>query len=277
MRIAVTGANGYIGSHIAAQLERDEDTAVRLVRKPEGKNSVRFVLGEEVPSACLAGTDGLVHCAYDFHERASEGAARINVEGTRMLLESCKAAGIGRIVLISSMAAFPGCQSIYGKAKLAIEEIARQFGAVIVRPGLVYGGDAGHLVGALSRQASKTRVLPIIGGGQRLYVCHVDDVARGVSRLCHNDPPAGVVTLASPIAVTFREFLRQIAGRKMIFIPVPYQPVLWSLRILESLHLQLGFHSDSLIGLMNNDPHPDFSHLGSIGFEPRPFAGERTE
>ena len=272
MRIAVTGANGYVGSHIAAQIQRDGDSVMRLVRNPDhGRGDVRFVLGEEIAATSLGGVQRLVHCAYDFQQRTPEASARVNVEGTRELFRSAREAGVEGIVVISSIAAFPGCRSVYGRSKLAIEKVARDFGAVIVRPGLVYGNDPGHLVGALKKQMQKTRVLPVIGGRQPMYLCHVDDLARGVSRLCRTPPPDGVVTVAWPTPVTFREFLRQLAGRKMILIPVPYLPVLWTLRLAESIGLNLGFHSDSLMGLIHSDPNPDFSHLGAIGFEPRPF------
>lgn len=272
MRIAVTGANGYVGSHVVAQVQREGDIVVKLVRNPApGSGALRFVLGESLQASSLTGVQRLVHCAYDFRQRTPEASSLVNVEGTRSLLGSARAAGVEGIVVISSMAAFPASRSVYGRSKLAIEDVAREFDATIVRPGLVYGDNAGHLVGALEKQMRKRRVLPLMGGSRPMYLCHVDDLARGVSRLCRTGPPPGVVTVAWPTPVSFREFLRKLARRRMFFLPVPYQPVLWSLRLTESLGLRLGFHSDSLIGLIHNDPHPDFSHLDAIGFDPRPF------
>lgn len=105
-----------------------------------------------------------------------------------------------------------------------------------------------------------------------MYFCRVEDVATGVAGLCRGPAPNGVVTLACPVPVTFKAFLRGIAKKDPMFvIPVPYQPVLWGLRIAESLHLPLKFRSDSLIGPMNTDPSPDFSAFRACGFQPRAF------
>jgi nucleoside-diphosphate-sugar epimerase len=273
MRVAITGANGYVGSNVVSRLERDGDTVIRLVRKAGGDpGAVRYSLGETLPASSLRDVEALVHCAYDFMQPTPEASVAINVEGTRNLFRSARDAGVRRIVYISSMSAFATCRSAYGRTKLAIEEVAAEFCAAIVRPGLVYGNNSGHIVGKLEALMHKTPVLPIIGGNRPVYFCHVEDVATGVAGLCRGPAPNGVVTLACPVPVTFKAFLRGIAKKdRMFFIPVPYQPVLWGLRIAESLHLPLKFRSDSLIGLMNTDPSPDFSALHACGYQPRAF------
>src|ERR1035438_7026668 len=136
MRVAITGANGYIGSNVVSRLERDGDTVIRLVRNAGGDpGAVRYSLGETLPASSLGALEALVHCAYDFMQPTPEASVAINVEGTRNLFRSASGAGVRRIVFISSMSAFASCRSAYGRTKLAIEEVAAEFGAVIVRPG----------------------------------------------------------------------------------------------------------------------------------------------
>ena len=51
----------------------------------------------------------------------------------------------------------------------------------------------------------------------------------------------------------------------MVLIPVPWRLIWFGLIVLERLGLNLRFRSDSLIGLVNSDPHPDFSATRSLG------------
>ena len=272
MKIAITGVNGYVGSTIASHFAQRNDEIVRLVRNPTSSpDAIKFTLGDYPPEAAFRGVDALVHCAYDFEQHTWQGTSTVNIEGSRRLFERAITTGVPRIIFISSMSAFPGCKSVYGKSKLAIEKLAMEVKAVVVRPGLVYGNKAGHLVGALERLMKKTSVLPLIGGSQSVYHCHVDDLARAVCNLVRADLPSGVVTLAHPVPTTFKGFLATLSGRKMFFLPVPHLPLLWALLLAERFHVPLKFHSDSLIGLMHTDPSPDFSRLHTIGFEPRPF------
>src|ERR1039457_7470182 len=184
MRVAITGANGYIGSNVVSRLERDGDTVIRLVRNAGGDpGALRYSLGEPRPPASLGALEALVHCAYDFMQPTPEASVAINVEGTRNLFRSASGAAVRRIVFISSMSAFASCRSAYGRTKLAIKEVAAEFGAVIVRPGLVYGNNSGHIVGKLAALMQKTPVLPIIGGERPKNFCHVEDAAKGGGRL----------------------------------------------------------------------------------------------
>jgi nucleoside-diphosphate-sugar epimerase len=200
------------------------------------------------------------------------------VQGTAKLFAAAKAAGVQRLVLISTMSAFTGCKSLYGRAKLAMERIAAEAGALILRPGLVYGDRAGGMYGSLDAQVKKSRLLPLIGGGKQvLYLVHEEDLAAAALRFCESDSPAPAepVTAAHAQPWTFREILDDIAKRAGVqrrYLPVPWQPVWLALKAAETLGLRLGFRSDSLVSLMNQDPHPDFSRGQAIGFQPRPYA-----
>jgi len=71
-------------------------------------------------------------------------------------------AAVESIVVISSLSAFAGCRSLYGKAKLQIESLALSADAVVIRPGLVYGNDSGGMFGRLVRQVRGSRLLPVL-------------------------------------------------------------------------------------------------------------------
>ncbi len=283
--LALTGANGWVGRCLARHFRKLGWRVLGLVRKPsptglEVGDETRFQLGEDVPPAALEGADALIHCAYDFAPCAWGEIERVNVEGTRRLFAAAKAAGVRRLVLISTMSAFEGAKSLYGLAKLEMEKIAHEAGALVLRPGLVYGDRAGGMYGSLVGQVQKSAVIPLIGGGtQVLYLVHEQDLAEFAYRFCAGESaaPRQPVTAAHEQPWTFRGILEEIAGRlgrKPKFIPVPWRWVWLALKTAEKIGLKLGFRSDSLVSLVNQNPRPDFSQGAAVGFHARPYATE---
>jgi nucleoside-diphosphate-sugar epimerase len=279
----VTGARGWLGRCVAAHFRGAGWRVRELTRTPSAESVERgetavFQLGEAVSSDRLAGANALVHCAYDFQERKWPAIEARNVSGSARLFEAARTAGIGRLVCISTMSAFPGCRSLYGRAKLEIEAIAAGMGALVLRPGLIWGRNAGGMFGSLEKQvAGGARVLPLIGGGrQRLYLVQQADLCALLQRFACGEfsAPAGPVTAAHEAPWTLREILEEIArvhGRRLSFVPVPWWPVWAGLKSAELLGLRLNFRSDSLVSLMHQNPHPDFSVGAGLGFHPRPF------
>src|SRR5262249_44792122 len=138
---------------------------------------IQFELGRVPEAAALARLEALVHCAYDFSVAGWDAVNRRNVEGSVALIRAASQAGVGEIAFISSISAFSGCKSDYGRGKLAVEQAVLNAGGAVVRPGLIYG-DAQRrgVFGALER-LTRLPVLPLFDGGQQpLYPVHIDDV-----------------------------------------------------------------------------------------------------
>jgi len=182
-------------------------------------------------------------------------------------LKTAKEQGISRGVFISSVSAFEGCRSLYGKAKLLIEAAAIELGFAAVRPGLVHGANPGGMMAALQRAASAGPLLPMIGDGSYpQYLVHDEDLARLLFLLCQKEAPLEKrpITAANPEKVPLRDIIRRIAarkGRRIRFVPIPWQLLFLGLRTLETLRLPAPFRSDSLIGIVFQNPEPDF-HAG---------------
>lgn len=274
---AVTGASGYVGARIAQHLATAGWRVIRWGRNPPpGEASVQFQLGEEVAPASFAGVHALVHCAYDFRPRRWHQISEVNVRGSEKLLRAARAAGVERIVFLSSLSAFDGCRSLYGRAKLEIEMTARSVGAVVIRPGLVYGRDAGGVFGGLVKQVRQSRFVPLLDGGRPVqYLVHDEDLGRFVARCAGgNVPSAKPIALAHNHSISLRRLLVELAGvldRRVTFLPVPWRAAWLILKTLEAARLPAPFRSDSLIGLIYQNPAPDFSLAESLGAECRPF------
>src|SRR5512145_3271734 len=90
LRIAITGAGGFVGSHLQRQFRSLGHTVVPLCRKDASNAGewIPFSLGEEVAPESLRGFDVLVHCAYDFRTSNVEEDRRRNVDGSILLLNA---------------------------------------------------------------------------------------------------------------------------------------------------------------------------------------------
>ena len=209
--------------------------------------------------------DALVHCAYDFRPLRWNDINRVNVDGSIRLLRAAREHGVKRGLFISSLSSFEGCKSNYGKAKLLIETESLRLGYAVVRPGLVYGPSAGGMMGALSRAAKSGRLLPLIGDGSYpQYPVHCEDLAKLVFLLCQAETrlPARPVSAAHPGAISLKDLITTLAardGNRPVFIPIPWRILHLGLKTLEALHLPAPFRSDSLLGIVFQNPAPDFS------------------
>src|SRR5579871_161828 len=168
---AITGANGYVGSVVARWFANHGWKVFALTR---GENTgpypqIPFFLGATLePKVFEAnGITTLIHCAYDFRPVDWPSIRRTNVEGSQSLLQSAKQGGVRKVIFISSISAFPGCASLYGRAKLEIEAAVTKLGGTMVRPGLIYGSTvSGGMFGALRSQVLTRRVIPLLGSGE---------------------------------------------------------------------------------------------------------------
>ena len=233
-RVAVvTGASGYLGSRICAILESHGWQVVELVRSPG--QSHRLARGYDLAGQVSAevgdllySADVLVHAAYDLSLTSPKDIWRVNVGGTRRLLEVAAEARIRRILVLSSMSAFSGTSQLYGRAKLEIEAMTVASGGCAVRPGLVYGNRPGGMAGAL-RKLTSWPIVPTIAGGGRLYTVHEDDLATAIAALATTETlPPGTISVAYPNPVRLSELMAAFAaeeGRRCRFIPVPWQLV----------------------------------------------------
>jgi nucleoside-diphosphate-sugar epimerase len=278
---AITGSNGYVGSCVKNYFAANGWEILELTRQPKpGARAVQFQLGGEISPAALAGADALVHCAYDFKPLTWQEIRAVNVAGTEKLFRAARAAGVKKIVCISSISAYDGCRSLYGRAKLEIEKIARDHGAQVIRPGLVYGNDSGGMFGKLAQQVKKSSVIPLIGDGSQIqFLVHNEDLCAFIEKFA-----AGKVEIAPQILTAaneqpwpFKKLLLEIArsqNKKVKFIPLPWRLVWLGLKSAEACGLRLNFRSDSLVSLMYQNPRPDFSANAGAGLVCRPFRVE---
>jgi len=277
---ALTGAYGYVGSRIGRALEADGWRVLALSRRSSNdSHKIPWSLGgqhcitEELRCYSVA---ALVHAAWDFTQVRANDIERVNVQGSLRLFEQAVAAGVSRVVFVSSMSAYPEARSLYGKAKMAVEVGARKFPTVTIRPGLVFGDQPGGVFAAMQRKVDRSSIIPLIGDGSYpQYMVHEEDVgAAVVSALGIVNIPPEPVNVAHPQPWPFRKLVERIVDsrkRHVRLVAVPVSLVLYGLKLTESLGLRSGFRSDSVVSLLSPNPHPEFNCVRLLGVYPRPF------
>ena len=205
----VTGATGFVGSHVArALVERGDDVRV-TVRASSSRDAIAGLdvdvsvaqLGDRVAlRRALRGIDRVFHVAGTTNLRASDAELlRVNVEGTRVVMEEALRAGVERVVHTSSIGAVgpareqravdernafpPGVGVPYAESKHAAEAealrvAARGLPVVIVCPAHVFGrGDLGPTSTGVVRRFLLRRIPAYVPGA--INVVDVTDVAAG--------------------------------------------------------------------------------------------------
>ena len=281
MNIAITGASGYLGSRLSYELRTAGHQVYALVRSPSKKLDIQFLL--QNVSQCKnifpqLNLNVLIHCAWDMSLKNPSNSHEINVINSINLFKIAKEAGDIKIIFISSMSAFNGCISTYGKQKLEVEKIVLAMGGIVLRPGIIWGADCtGGMFHTLTNLVDKLPVVPMIGtGNNTLHLSHVADLADLVCKIVANIPQVNycLITAASSRPMSLREILRQCANLKKkstILMPIPATIILFILKLMEIFRVPIRMRSDSVIGFVNADKKPIFDQeifkkIGFLGF-----------
>ncbi len=241
-RFLVTGATGFLGTHLATELEAEGHEVVRFARSSGGD-----ILDAVSVRAAAAGCAGAFHCAGKVSRRPedAEDLYRVHVEGTRTVLDACEAAGVARVVIASSSGTVAVSESAdaigtendaapigliarwpYYRAKLFAERAAlERSGAlevVCVNPSLLLG--PGDLNGSSTEDVRLflERAIPAVPAGGLSLVDARD--AASAMRLAMDRGRPGERYLVGACNLTVRDFferLGRVSGVRGPWLPMP--------------------------------------------------------
>lgn len=239
MKTLVTGANGFVGTHLVEALLARGHSVRALVRKTSDlsnlpKERVELAYGDVTDAACLPaaleGIDVVYHVAGITKARSLAEFVRVNCDGTVNVMSAAAAfAKPPRVIFVSSIAAAGPCAadraleegdackpvSRYGTSKAMAEEKVRAMAdkvpVTIVRPPIVYG-PRDRDVFELFKMAAGGLVVQAGFAARRFSVVHVHDLAIGLAligekgaTLTPDDPARGIYYVADDGPFLWRE------------------------------------------------------------------------
>ena len=270
MKILLTGASGFVGSHILDSLRARGLATVLLLRPTSNKQFIASHLPEvelrpgsisdpESLRQAMAGVTHVIHCAGATRAARVSGFYEVNQAGTRNVVNAVNGqpGRVQRLVHVSSLAAAgparpeqpareqdpPSPVSEYGKSKLAGElEVRNHCRAehVILRPPAVYGPRDAEFLRLF--QAAKCHLLARLGGGQTLSLVFVRDMVEAVVT-CLDHPAAVGKTyfVAAREIVTARRIAEEVAAQMNVWtlpLPVPLALV-WLMCLAQEIRTRL--------------------------------------
>ncbi len=225
LTVFITGAGGFIGRALLQHLaDSSANLSIRaLTRRPRGESSAdgpdQEVVGDLLdPTSyrqALEGCDTVVHLAAATGRAAPSVYQKVNVEGTRVLLEACKAAGVRHFLYVSTIAAaYPDKRYYpYARTKAQAERFVMESGLsfAIVRPTVVIG-EASPIWTTLRKIAGMPFV-PMLEGARPVAVqpVHAGDVVRGIELILSSGRFDGeILELGGPKMLPLRDFLAMV-------------------------------------------------------------------
>ena len=290
--VIVTGGTGYIGRRVAEAALAGGCAVTVLSRSavglPHGTLHRAWTLGAPLPGGALddalpAAAQAVIPLAHDWRNpgitAADEGG--LNAAGTRVLLESCRRAGVGRFVFVSSQSARADAANIYGRVKWAIEQMLDGPGEVAARVGLVYGGPPRAMFALLCKLTALAPVLPMIDPWREVQPIHIDEVSAGLL-LMADASGSGWIGLASPSPLAFGAFLKLLArefhGKSLPIIPVPLRLALLACAITARVPFLPTVDRERVLGLAGTRVIDTAEQLRTLGLTIVPVeAGLRRE
>ena len=230
MKIAITGATGFVGAHLANRLESEGHELVLIARRSR-KDDARLVASDlsdvDVLSESFKGCDAVAHCAGINREIRKQTYERVHVQGTKNVVEAARTAGVEKIVLMSFLRARPNCASPYHESKWEAEEIVHNSGLhfTIIKAGVVYGrGD--HMLDHLSHALHTFPVFGLVGLKEKsIRPLAVEDLVHVMrAALIDRRLKQQTIALLGPEEIYLSEAVRRVAdvvGKRPLMFPLP--------------------------------------------------------
>ena len=267
--VLVTGGSGFLGVNLIRYLLARDYRVASIDVLPfdyaDCRDRVRGVIGDirsrPAVDRAMAGADIVVHCAAALPLYSTADIMSTDVEGTRNVLESALAAGVPRVVHVSSTAVYgvPDHHPLYehdpmigvgpyGQAKIQAEAVCVSYRAKglcvpIIRPKSFVGPERLGVFALLYDWAKDGKHFPLPGGGNNLYqLLDVEDLCAAIERTMTMEVAAvnDVFNIGAKKFGTVRQDFQRVldaAGFGKRIIALPEAPMNAALAVLRALRL----------------------------------------
>jgi nucleoside-diphosphate-sugar epimerase len=229
VKVLVTGASGFLGHAVCAELRGRDHEVAALVRRPGSEPpGTSAVNGDLTDADALTrvvgsvGPDCVIHLAAEIAtQRDERKITEVNVEGTRRLLAACTASDGPRFLFTSTVVTGDAggavldeestlpVETAYGRSKQEGEQLVRASGLrhVIIRPSHVYGPGGWYAEEIVKRLKQPGRFV-VIGSGQNWWdVVRVEDVASACVDAAERAPSGAVYHVVDDEPIRYYDFV----------------------------------------------------------------------
>ena len=298
--VLVTGANGFVGSHMVPALIDAGHHVIALVRDDEGAGQVTRRLPaaqrtavevrrgdvtrpDSLPAA-LVGADAVLHLVAlprDWDDGAT--LRLVNTEGTRAMLKAASDAGVRRFVHLGALAVIDDPDLHYASSKAKAMALVRESGLdwTILSPSLLFGPRDGffNILADLVRMSPG--IVPITGKGDaRFQPLAIGDLARAAVQVLGDPATVGrELPLGGPRYWTYKEIVSEVLagmGKKRTLVPMPVAVIRLVAATSEKIHLPFPVATDQLRQLKLDNIGPLDATRAGLGWDPQPMEGGLT-
>lgn len=295
--VLVSGASGFVGSHVVPGLVAAGHHVVALARsaaagdlverrlEPDQRELVEVRHGDVTDAASLqpvlAGVDAIVHLVALPRDRDDGASLRlVNTEGTRNLVVAARSAGVRRFLHLAAMGVEDDPELHYASSKARAEAIVRASGLdwTILKPSLLFGPRDGFFNILADLVRISPGIVPVPGSGSsRFQPLAVGDLVRIVEAALR-DPATigGEYLLGGPRHWTYREITAEVLvamGRRRLIIPMPLPVIRLVAGSAEATGLPFPVATDQLRQLRLDNIGPLDAVRSSFGFAPTAMEG----
>jgi len=251
-RIALTGANGFVGRNLRRLLKKQKIKAISIARRNFSSfpSETKIIVNNfsKIQPSKLKNCTSLIHLIGSGRENVENDYNYVNFELTKKVVEICKKAKIKKIVFNSGLGVSKNSTNSYFISKYKAEQVIINSGLdyTIFRPSYIVGKDA-PLTKCIKKQIKKGIVQIPGSGNYKLQPIFVDDVAKILFKATKSKKfSRKIIDLVGPKTVSFENYISDFVGSKKIKI----QKINLEQAYFEALHNQKSVYGVDDLNIM---------------------------
>lgn len=285
-RILITGAAGFVGSHLVPMLINRGYTVTAIVKNSSEKENInpgaaKIIVADLAKKGkwqkSLMEYDYVIHLASQISSKTPYDFVKNNVIATQNLINVLKRGAVKRIILFSSASVTSIRQDAYSKTKKEQEKIISKskIDYIIIRPSMIYGPGDKKNIGWLIKTIKILPVIPLPGGGtfgrQPVYVL---DICLAVTKLLQLKDHKKIYEIHGMEYITMKQMVETIINvfeMKKLVIPIPVLFLKFSIFVSEKILSNPKFTSDQIDSLISGEKFKGENWTKTFGIIPTKF------